>query len=148
MTNIILIIALILLDQFTKFVVSTSMTLNQSISIIDNFFYLTYVRNDGAGFSLLKGQRYFFIAITIFALVIFFYLYKDAKENKLLQFCVSLMIAGTIGNFIDRLLVGTVVDFLDFHIFSYNFPVFNVADICLTVGVFLYLFFSFRGKNV
>ena len=130
----------ILLDQITKYYVAHNFIQGARQKVIDGFFYLTYVRNTGAGFSILQGQRWVFIILTFIALPLFIYLYvKSDPGHKLERFAYLLLISGTIGNFIDRVLYGSVVDFLDFIIFGYDFPVFNVADIFITVGVGLYL---------
>ena len=130
----------VLLDQITKYYVAHNFIQGARQKIIDGFFYLTYVRNTGAGFSILQGQRWVFIVLTLIALPLFIYLYtKTNPSKKFERIAYLLLISGTIGNFIDRLLYGSVVDFLDFFIFGYDFPVFNVADIFITVGVALYL---------
>ena len=122
------------LDQLSKAYIAEIFDLGQSLKIIDKFFYITHVRNDGAGFSILKGQMTFFIIITIIAFILLFYLLikSDTLISKL---SYLLMIGGALGNFIDRIRFGYVVDFLDFKIFGYNFPVFNLADSFLTIGV-------------
>ena len=144
--EIVSILVLILLDRFTKYLIETHMLLGQEIVLIPGFFSLTYVRNTGAGFSLLEGQRVFFIVITIAALALFGVLwYRCKEEDRWEKVSYVLILAGTIGNFIDRVATGSVVDFLDFLIFGYDFPVFNAADICLTVGAGLFLLLSLRG---
>lgn len=134
------IICLILLaiDQFTKMLVKTYMTIGQSVTLIKDFFNLTYVLNDGAGFSLLRGQQSLFLIITPIAIAIFIYLLLKEKNKNLFNVAAYLMIiSGTLGNYLDRLSSGLVVDFLDFYILGYDFPIFNFADILLTVGVFV-----------
>ena len=126
-------------DQITKFLAEKD---EINITVIDKFFYLNYATNSGAGFSFLAdkpwGQTVFLI-VTPIALVGFlgFYLFAFKKSYKWLACSITLIIAGTIGNFIDRVLNGRVVDFLSFQFGSYFFPTFNVADICLTVGVIM-----------
>ena len=135
-----IILGLFLIDQFTKYLISSKFILGESKIIINGFFNLTYVRNTGAGFSILEGHMAFFYLITVVALGLMFYLLKDAqKESKLTRFAILLMIGGTLGNFFDRLINHYVIDFLDFVILGWDFPVFNFADICLTVGVFLFV---------
>ncbi|QVK20209.1 signal peptidase II [Mycoplasmatota bacterium] len=137
----ILIIALVALDQVTKIIVSSNLELGQSITVIDGLFDITYHTNSGAAWSIFRGQMLFFYLITIVALLIFGYYFKSInfKSKKLYSFGISIIIAGTLGNFIDRLRIKHVIDFLDFNIFGYDFPVFNVADICLNIGVALFL---------
>ena len=124
------------LDQITKFMVETTMNLKDSIEIIKGFFSITYVQNTGAAWSIMEGQMWFFYIITVVALLVMIYIFKDTKPNQWwLRMAVVLLIAGTLGNFIDRVAFQYVRDFLDFIIFGYDFPVFNVADISLCVGV-------------
>lgn len=137
---LLIILSLFGLDQLTKYIIDSSMSLGQSITIIDGFFNLTYVRNTGAGFSILEGHMTFFYIITIIALIFLCYLlFTSTNESKYYRLAILMMIAGTLGNFYDRIVYKYVIDFLDFIIFGYDFPVFNVADICLTVGVAIYL---------
>lgn len=124
------------LDQITKFMVEITMNLKDSIEIIKGFFSITYVQNTGAAWSIMEGQMWFFYIITVVALLVMIYIFKDTKPNQWwLRMAVVLLIAGTLGNFIDRVAFQYVRDFLDFIIFGYDFPVFNVADISLCVGV-------------
>ena len=124
------------LDQITKIMVETTMNLKDSIEIIKGFFSITYVQNTGAAWSIMEGQMWFFYIITVVALLVMIYIFKDTKEHQWwLRMAVILLIAGTLGNFIDRVAFQYVRDFLDFIILGYDFPVFNVADISLCVGV-------------
>ena len=138
------------IDQITKFIVDSNMALGQSITIVDDFFNLTYVRNTGAGFSILEGQMTFFYVITLVALCFLLYLlFTSNNESKFYILSILMMIAGTLGNFYDRIVYQYVIDFLDFIIIGYDFPVFNFADICLTVGVGIYLlvyFIELKGE--
>lgn len=128
----------LILDQIIKVVVSSNMSLYQSINIINNFFSITYVRNNGAAWSILSGNRLFLIIISLLALgLIYLYFIKNKELTKLENFSYGLLIGGTIGNLIDRIIHGYVIDYLDFKIFNYSFPVFNLADICIVIGVIL-----------
>lgn len=133
---LLILIGTLLVDQFTKYLVSSNMNVNESISIIDSFFYITYARNTGAAWSMLEGKMIFFYIITIVALLfmVFFYRTLD-KEDIFSKIGIVLMISGTLGNFIDRIFLKYVRDFLDFIIFGYDFPIFNVADMCLCIGI-------------
>ena len=123
---------IILIDQITKFLIKTSFQLKQSIPLIKNIFHLTYIRNFGAGFGILQQQKWILVFISIIVIgVIFYYLDKIKDKEKFLQIIVGLVLGGTIGNLIDRLAYGFVVDFLDFRIW----PVFNFADSFVTIGV-------------
>jgi len=134
--EILTLFGILVLDQITKIWIETTMYLGESIEVIKDFFYITFVQNTGAAWSILEGQMWFFYVITAVALGAMFYFFKDTKENEWwLRLALILLIAGTLGNFIDRLTLQYVRDFLDFVIFGYDFPVFNVADISLCVGV-------------
>lgn len=131
-------IVILLLDQITKFIVASSMRVGDSFNVIPNFLNITSHRNNGAAWGILSGKMSFFyiITITILVVLIIFYI-KEAKQHLLMQVAISLLFAGALGNFIDRVLHGEVVDFVDTNIFGYNFPIFNVADSSLTIGVLL-----------
>lgn len=130
------IIILIALDQLTKFLIVKSLEVGESIKVISNFLYITSHRNQGAAWGILQGKMWLFYIVTIVVLVILFMFFKNEGYGRPdVQLGLSLLIAGSIGNFIDRLFRGEVVDFVDTYIFSYNFPIFNVADAALTIGV-------------
>ena len=129
------IVFLVGLDQYTKQLIVTYIPLNERLEIIPNFFNITHVRNTGAAWSMLEGQKLIFIVITIVAIIYFSYLLiKDKDKPFINKLCYLLIVSGAIGNFIDRLINSYVVDFLSFKLFGfYDFPVFNVADCFLTV---------------
>lgn len=134
--HVVLLVAVLLLDQLTKWGIQSTIDLNESIEIIPGFFSLTYVHNTGAAWSMLEGKMIFFYIITIIFLIGMVYFYRTLdKQDWLSRIGVVLMIAGALGNFVDRLFLQYVRDFLDFIILGYDFPVFNVADISLCVGV-------------
>lgn len=136
-----IVLALIAFDQITKLLIVNNLVIGEKIVIIDNFFTITSHRNDGAAWGIFSGNMIFFYLITIFAIGLFYYLLKDINLNtqKLYASGLILMIAGGIGNFIDRVLHQEVVDFIDIDLFSYTtFPIFNIADICLVVGMILF----------
>ncbi|WP_423362871.1 signal peptidase II [Mycoplasma sp. P36-A1] len=145
----IIIIAIILLfiDQISKYLVASNMNLYQNITIIPNFFSLFYIRNSGAAFSILEGHTEFFYLITVVALVVVYFFYKEAK-TKLAYIATTLLLVGTLGNFIDRLLFKEVIDFFSFSFKNYNFAIFNVADIYVVLAVALLILDSFRKKDV
>lgn len=139
----------IVIDQLIKLFVISSFNVGKGINIINDFFSITYVKNTGAAFSILSGNRIFLIIITILALIgIYYFLIKEEKKNLILY---GILYGGIIGNFIDRLFRGYVIDFLDFKIFGYDFPIFNFADICIVVSIFLIVIISIKeamhGKN-
>lgn len=133
-----IVVSLVSLDQYTKSIILNYFELYESKTIIDSFFSLTYVQNFGAGFSIMQNARTTFLIITPICLIGFIYLFIKSND-KLSKTALLLMISGTIGNFIDRIVRIYVVDFLDFIIFGWDFPIFNVADIFLTIGVCLYI---------
>lgn len=135
--HVIIGIVVLLIDQITKIAAETTLS-SGAISVIPGFFRLTYAENTGAAWSMLEGKMWFFYIITIIALIIMVMFYRNQKEaDELVKVSLVLMMAGTIGNFIDRLCFQHVRDFLDFIIFGYDFPIFNVADMALCIGVFL-----------
>lgn len=129
----------IIVDQLTKFLVVKHMTLGQSISVIDNFLYITSHRNEGAAWGILQGKMIFFYVVTlvVIGLVILWIRKLDIKKEKLLVIALSLILGGALGNFIDRVMYQHVVDFINTYIFGYDFPIFNIADSALCIGVFL-----------
>jgi signal peptidase II len=134
-------------DQATKWIIVKKMDLGQSIPVIDQVLYITSHRNRGAAFGILQDQRYFFIVITIIVVAaVIYYLQKHATD-KLLKTALALVLGGALGNFIDRLLRGEVVDFVDVYIGSYDFPIFNVADSALVIGVGLIFIQSFMESK-
>ena len=136
------VLLLVLLDQLTKQYIVNTMDIGEKYTIIENFFLINSHRNTGGAWGILTGQMTVFYFITFVAFVLFYYLMRevDFKLKKLYSIAVILLMAGGIGNFIDRLLFKEVVDFLDFYIFGYNFPIFNVADICLVVGMIIFAY--------
>ena len=128
-----------LIDQGTKYLIATGLTIGEQIPVIGNFFLITSHRNRGAAFSILQDQRWFFVTVTAVVVVgIIWYLIKIKKQrNKLLPTALSLVLGGAVGNFLDRVGSGEVVDFLQFNFGSYTFPIFNVADSCIVIGVAL-----------
>ena len=137
----------VLLDQIIKIVVSYNMGINDTISIINNFFSITYVTNIGAAWSILSGGRILLILLACLAinLIYFMFIYKKEVDKKN-QIFYGLLLGGIIGNLIDRIVFGYVIDYLDFNIFGYNFPVFNLADILITLSVIFIIFLSKRSK--
>ena len=136
---IIAVLALTALDQYSKYLALMKLKPIGNITVIKNWFDLTFVENRGAAFGILEGQRWFFVAMTILVTgVAIYYLYKIRKEKNeytWLKVSIVLILAGAWGNCIDRLLRGYVVDYFEFTFIS--FPVFNVADIYVVVGTIL-----------
>jgi len=128
-------LVVVLLDRASKFMVLTLMELGQTVPILQDIFHFTYVRNAGAAFGILAGQRLFFILVALAVIVIILLYARQVKENALLQIAFALQLGGALGNLYDRLIYGEVVDFLDFKIWPF---VFNIADAALVVGVALF----------
>jgi len=138
----------ILLDQVTKWVIVRYMELGDSIEIISGFLYITSHRNRGAAWGILQGQMWFFYIVTVIVVVMLvLYIQRLKPHQRLFGIALSLMLGGAIGNFIDRIFRKEVVDFIDTYIFSYNFPIFNIADSALVIGVgFIFILTIFEGK--
>ena len=156
----VLLLAFIAIDQFTKYHFKAVYETSGNTVVIKDFFELTYTINTGAAWSFLSGVSWaqtFFKVLTMVSLVLFgvFLFYAFKQNYKFLKYALVLVIAGTIGNFIDRILINGVIDFLSFTFWGWDFPVFNIADSCLTVGVIMiivhYCFIDkdalFRKKN-
>ena len=147
MLIIILSLIFFFIDSLSKHLIINKIPLGISNEVINNFFYITHINNKGAAFSILNGKTIFLIVISIIVIIILLnYIRKNNIKDKLSIISISLVIGGSLGNLFDRITKGYVVDFLDFHIFGYNFPVFNIADTFVTVGVFL-LFISLNRKE-
>lgn len=151
---LVILAVLVGVDQGIKYITSVGLKPVGNVEIINGFFNLTYVENRGAAFGMLEGGKWLFIILTIIICVVLaFYYAKIANENRLfiVRCAIVLICSGAIGNAIDRLVRGYVVDMLNFNIFGYDFPVFNFADICVCVGAFLLivgiLLFDREDKN-
>ena len=145
--------AVVILDQATKLLVQRAFRLGESLPVLPGFFNLTYVLNPGAAFGLLAGAAAafrgpFFIAVSVLAIaVICYYHARYARGRPLSTVGLALILGGALGNLIDRLRVGMVIDFLDFYLGPYHWPAFNVADSGITVGVSLLLVEMLRERG-
>ena len=124
----------VLADQVLKWVVTNTLEIGQTVPLIDGVFHFTYIRNHGAAFSILQNQQLFLILVTAaITVILLIFLYRTRNNNNLLmKISIPLIIGGGIGNLIDRIRLGYVVDYLDFRLI--HFPVFNFADCCVTIG--------------
>lgn len=143
----IIIILIVIGDQLTKGLIQNVMMLNQSIPVWEGVFSITYIHNTGAAFSMMAGktQVLALFQVVIIGVILGYYVLKGRKSHPLLKISLAMIVAGGIGNLIDRLTLGYVVDFFDFHFW----PIFNVADIGVSVGCVLlasYVFFI-EGKE-
>ena len=143
---------LIVMDQYTKLMVSLHIPLNYSEKVVEGFFNFTHIRNSGVAFGLFASQQseykaLMFIAISTIAIIaILVIFHQTPKEKKMVQTGLILIFSGAIGNLIDRILHGEVIDFVDFFINRHHFPAFNIADSCITVGVIMMVIDLFFGE--
>ncbi len=130
-------IVVFILDQASKYYIQYTPSLHGQIELIPHFLYITYVKNTGVAWSMLSGKRIFLIIIGVIETAVLIYFFLKMKKEKKKVYCIALalMIAGAIGNLYDRCLLGYVRDFIDTYPFGYNFPVFNIADSALCIGV-------------
>lgn len=138
-------LAVVIVDQLTKHWIMSAFTLHEQRNIIPGFFDLVYVTNTGAAFGFLAGSKTwlrqaFFVTVSIVALVVIVFAYGHLKrQGRIFTYALGLIAGGAVGNLVDRLRFGSVVDFLDFYLGSYHWPAFNAADSAITVGVVLFL---------
>ncbi|MGM9966722.1 MULTISPECIES: signal peptidase II [unclassified Rummeliibacillus] len=137
-------IFVIILDQLSKWSIVENMHYGESISILDPYFGLLSHRNRGAAWGMLQGQFWLFALVTVIVIAgIIYYYHKEAKGKPMFQVSLMLLLGGAIGNFIDRLFRGEVVDFVHviIPVINYDFPIFNIADASLTFGVILLIIY-------
>ena len=138
----------VVVDQITKFYIERNFFLHESVTLIENFLDITSVRNQGAAFGILADsslRKPFFIIVSIAAgLFILWYIHHLERDQDFLKFPLSLIFAGAMGNLIDRVRLGEVIDFIDVHWYQYHWPAFNVADSAISIGVTLLLWDLWR----
>ena len=135
----------IVLDRIIKLLV---MSLDKSIVIIKNFFNITYVTNLGGAWSILSGHRWLLVIVGILALILIYFVFiRNTKLNKLSSITLGLLIGGITSNLLDRIIYGYVIDYLDFNIFGYNYPIFNLADSLIVISVIILIFIEFKGDK-
>lgn len=145
---IIFTIVFLVIDIVSKLIVSNLMNVHDSILVIKDFFYITYVRNTGAAWSLFAGKTILLLMVSLIMICgIILYVYKNKTKVKLEKIAYSLILGGAIGNFLDRIVYGYVIDFLDFYIFGYNYPIFNLADAFIVLGVLLLIIYVWRYSD-
>ena len=140
-------IIIFIIDQISKVTISSYIGLNSSVRVIKNFFYLTYTNNTGASFGILKNSRVLLIILSIIALLILLRYISTFKETKYNILGLGFLMGGIIGNLLDRVLFGYVRDFFNFYIIGYDFPVFNIADIFIVLGVFILIISILKGED-
>jgi signal peptidase II len=137
---------LLIVDQVTKALIATNILLNSSKQVIPGFFQLVHIRNRGAifGFFSQSGNRFVFLLLTLASLaalgLVVYYFFKASPEEKWLKISLSLILAGALGNFVDRVFKGYVIDFLDVSVKGWHWPSFNVADSCISIGAVLLIY--------
>ncbi len=141
-----LIIILLVIDQVTKAMIARNIFLNSSVDVIPGFFQLVHIRNRGAifGFFNQSGNQLIYLILTLASLtalgLVIYYFFKTPGEEKFLRISLSLILAGALGNFIDRIFRGYVIDFLDLSFRGWHWPSFNVADSCISIGALMLIF--------
>lgn len=147
MITIITIIILIV-DICSKIVVTNYIGLGESIKVIDKFMYLTYVRNTGVAWSMFDNNKYFVLIVSVIIIVGFMeYIYRNKPKNKSEKIAYGFILGGALGNFINRLVNGYVTDFIDINLFNYDYPIFNLADTFIVVGVIIFIIYTWRCNN-
>ena len=138
----------VIVDQVIKNVLCISMNMGESVSIIDGFFSLTLIGNTWAAFSLFSSGTIFLIIVSIVVLnVIYFWLIKDKSLNLFEEITYGLLMGGITGNLIDRVWHMQVIDYLDFNLFGYSFPVFNLADMLIVISLFMIVIYTLKGDK-
>lgn len=137
-------VLIVVLDQLTKFIVHSTMNLYDSIQVVPYLLNFTYIKNEGIAFGIyFEGAKTIFIVLPILITIYLFYLLKSEEfQDKFSQIALFLIIAGAVGNIIDRIFRGYVVDFIDFHLNGMHWYVFNIADSSVTIGLIFLLYSS------
>ncbi len=136
-----------IVDLLSKQLISHLMTVKDSFKVINKFFYITYVQNKGAAWSILEDQRILLLIISVIVLFLINKTINKEKLNNLECFSYGMIIGGIVGNIFDRIFYGFVIDFLDFRIFGYNYPVFNLADSFIVIGIILMAIITIRKEK-
>ena len=132
-----------ILDFVCKFIITHILSFNDSIMVIKNFFYISLVKNTGGAFSIFTGSTFLLIVISFLILLgIFIYIYRNNIKNRVSLIGFGLLIGGAMGNLFDRIYYGYVIDYLDFKLFGYGYPIFNLADSFVVIGAIILLFFA------
>ncbi len=130
-------ITILIIDQLTKSLACIYLPLNKSNVLINNFFSLTLTNNYGAAFGIFKNNIVFLVLVSLVILIVLYKYMHSFKRNKRNNIAFGLLLGGIFGNLIDRIIKGYVIDFLDFKIFNYDFPVFNFSDVAIFLGIVL-----------
>ena len=139
-------LVIVLIDQFTKWLVRINLALNSRVTLFPGF-NIWHVHNSGAGFSILSGFTTYLAWISIIVVGIIIYYYPKIEKDKLVYWLCSIILGGTVGNLIDRLRLGFVTDFFDLYIKNYHYPTFNVADACISVSALILIFYLWKNDR-
>ena len=138
----------LILDIGSKYYISKNFIVYESKTIIKNFLDITYVKNTGAAFSILEDNTWMITIISLMIIMgVIYYIYKNKPSNNIENIGYGMVIGGALGNFIDRIIYGYVIDFIDINLFGWNYPVFNIADILIVVSVIIMVICCFRGDE-
>lgn len=138
-------IFILVLDQIIKQIIAITIPLDRSVSVIGDFFKLTYVRNYGAAWSVLSGNRFFLIIVALASLFFLYYFLHNCILNRSESIIYGCLLGGILGNLYDRIVYGYVIDYLEFTFFDYHYPIFNFADICIVISVFCLIILIWKG---
>jgi signal peptidase II len=145
--------SVVVADQSTKWIIRRSVGLHESIPVIDSIFDITHARNTGGAFSLFAGAHdafrvpFFLLASAVAVVALLYFLRQVPAERRWLLFALAGVLGGALGNLIDRIVFGSVTDFLDFHWHGYYWPAFNIADSFISIGVVILLLHSLFGSD-
>ena len=140
-------VPMFLLDQFTKWFIQQNIPLHGQIPVIEGIFNLRHDTNDGAAFGLMPGRHIPLIIISILAIGFIFYYYRHYRENLWMKLALGFLLGGALGNFIDRIRLGEVTDFLQFRLPGFWWPTFNVADVSVCIGAGMLIIHMFRRQG-
>ena len=140
-------VLILIFDQLSKSLMEIYLELNKSIKVIPNFFSLTLVHNTGGAWSIFENKSYIFIIISLIALIILIKFMMSFKNNIRNNIAFGLTLGGIVANLADRIFLGYVRDFLDFTIFNYDYPIFNIADIAIVIGIILLIIAIIKGED-
>lgn len=140
-------VLILILDQVSKSVIEIFFRLNESVTVIKNFFYITVAHNTGGAWSIFSNHSYLFIIASVVAIILLIKFMFGFKNNLRNNIAFAFLFGGIFSNLADRIFLGYVRDFLDFKIFGYDYPIFNVADITIVVGVILLIVAVVKGED-
>jgi len=138
----------LLIDIITKLIIDNNFNFMETKPVIMDFFSITKIYNTGASWNILSGYRFVLITVSILMIALLIYYQTKFLLNTRNVLTFGLLYGGITGNLIDRIAYGYVIDFLDFNIFGYNFPVFNFADICIVIGIFLLIIAIYKKEDI